>query len=217
MAEELPHGWTLEDLAKIAGIVVRIAYGRLLDVEEARDVAACAIVERLYAEPEPMIEDLYRAGRRAVASAYGQQKSFVGIETNRSRSGREGVGREFARYWYSQGALVSPFEDAIVDRLAVKQVWDALSPRHQETLLALAEHGSHAAARAALGVTTKAWEHRLRKARIQARVFWYWPEAPGRQWGGTDRPGMDTDARGRNKGMTHLARQRWASSRSDAA
>ena len=216
MAEELPRGWTLEELAKIARIVVRTSPGRVIDVDEARDVAACAIVERLYAEPEPTLNDLYREARHALDAAYARQKSFRGLEMNVARTGREGVGREFARYWYSRGALVNPWEDEVVDRIALRQVWDALSPRHQETLLALAEHGSHAAARAALGVTGKAWEHRLHKARVQARVFWYSPEAPARQWGGPDRPGMNTDARQRNKGMLHLSRKRW-SSHSDAA
>lgn len=212
---ELPHGYTLDDLTRIASWVARNT-GLILEIGEARDAAAIGIIERLYEEPVPTRDDLYQAARRAVNAANGRELAYCGINANPSRNGRYGLAKEYARYWHGRGALVAPFEEGVVDRLAVWQVWNALSPRHQETLWALAEYGDHATARDALGISVRAWQHRISKARIQARALWYAPETPAPQWGGTDRPGLKTDKRGRNKGMTHLARARQERNRAAA-
>lgn len=209
MTEELPHGWTLEDLVKIARHVARSHQARILDLEEARDIAAVGVVERLYADPPPTRMDLFRAARIAVGTANQRQISFRGLDRNPTRSGRTGTPPGFAAYWHGRGALVSPWEEGLVERIATRQVLAALKPLHREALTALAEHGSYEAAAAALGLSAKGWQTRIRKARIEARTLWHWPEEPAPQWA-TDHPGREPDARGRNGGLWVARRRRAA-------
>lgn len=215
---DLPGGWTLDDLTALARIAARIGYGRLLDPEEATDVAAVAIVERLYADPPPSRGDLINAGCSALSNEHQRRVSFLGLTHNVARQGREGVPQGYARYWDGRRALVAPFEDDVVERLAVQQVMAALRPIDRETLTTLAEHGSYEGAWTALGITHKGWEKRIAKARRNARALWFHPdEPPAGLWGGRDRPGLAPDSKGRNRGLLHLARKRWASTKKETA
>jgi hypothetical protein len=210
---ELPHGRTVEEVARIARHIAFSQRGRILDLDEATDIAAVALVERCYADPAPTDVDLFRAARSAVSAANQHEYSYAGLEQHVARKGREGTPHEWARYWHGQTALVSPFEEELTDRLAVRQVVAALPPRHREALVALAEQGSYEGARTALGLSVKGWEHRIARARVQARALWYHPEEPAGLWGGRDRPGRGPDPRGRNRGLLHLARMRWPSTK----
>ncbi|MCW2900625.1 MAG: hypothetical protein JWO67_2890 [Streptosporangiaceae bacterium] len=207
MTDGLPHGWLVDDLTVIARHVARTQRGLILDEDEARDVAAVALIERLYAAPAPSRLDLFRAARHALGAANAQEVSHRGLDRNAARSGREGTPRRFAAYWHGRGALVSPFEEGLVEHVAVEQVWRALRPRDQETLATLAAHGDYAAAAAVLDVSINSWRRRLNVARARARELWYAPEPAAPQWG-TDRPGCSRDPRGRNKGLMHVARRR---------
>lgn len=206
---ELPGGWSLDEIAAMARHVVNTQRGLILDREEALDVAAVAIVTRLYVDPEPSKLDLYRAARRAVGAANDSECTYAGLDRNAARSGREGTPPGWAIYWHGRTALCAPWEEDLTDRLAARQVWWALPERHQETLAALVAEGTYAGARDLLGVTHKRWEKRLSAARKRARELWFWPEEPAPRWS-RDRPGLEPDSRGRNRGLGVVARKRRA-------
>lgn len=206
-AEGLPGGWTLTDLTQIARYAARSQRGRIIDLEEARDVAAVAVIEALYSGSSPTRLDLFRAARDAVGTANDKEMSFCGLDKNIARSGRMGPPPRWAIYWYGQSALVSPFEEPFVERYAVRQVFAALPERDQETLNALARQGTFEGARAALGVSARSWGKRLEAARAEARALWHWPETPAPQWG-LDRPTGKPDAQGRNRGLMYIARRK---------
>lgn len=198
---ELPGGWTLDDLAYITRYIVHTHRPQILDTDEARDVVAVELVARLYTDPETPRQELFKAGHHALAAANGKEMAHSGLD------GQEGRRPRWAMYWRGQRALAAPFEDMVLDRIAVWQVWHELSPRHQETLSALITAGDNAAASELLGIPRSTWGVRLKYARDRARELWYWPEAPGRQWG-NDFPGRGPDAKGRNRAVERLARRR---------
>lgn len=81
------------------------------------------------------------------------------------------TGAKFGIYWRGGERLqVSPFEDWIVERLAVCQVYWALSARDQEILLAEAWDLDH-------GYTVQSWRSVLMGARKRARRLWFNPES----------------------------------------
>lgn len=206
-ATGLPYGYTVDQLARMANFVVRSHKGLIMDTEEAHDVAAVALVECLYAGSEPSDGDMFTAARRAVNNANSKEKSFVGMELNSYRTGRTGVGREFARYWDGASALVSPFEEKLVERIAVRQVCSGLSPRDREILSTLAEYGTYEDARDCLGLSASRWGHVLNAARREARELWFSPEPTAPQWG-DDHPTGRPDPQGRNRGIAHVQRLR---------
>ncbi|MCW2920004.1 MAG: hypothetical protein JWN52_8072 [Actinomycetia bacterium] len=209
MAEGLPGGWTFDDLTGMARHVARSTHWLILDQDEAGDVAAAAMVERLYQDPPPDRTELFRAARRAVGAANDEESSYCGLDRHMARRGRDDTPPRWARYWHGGRALVSPFEERVIEEIAVVQVWRDLSPRHRETLDALVTQGNYEAARTLLGLSAGGWKKRLSAARLQARELWFWPEAPSRHWA-LDRPGLDPDASSRNRGLRRVARQRQA-------
>lgn len=215
MTDSLPHGWSLDDLAGFARHVARTARGLIIDPAEAADIAAVALVEALFAPgPAPSTSELFRAARRAVSAANDREYSYCGLDKNVSRSGRLGTPPEFARFWGGRAALVAPFEEALVERIAARQVWAALPARHREVLWALAVYGTYAGAGSALGLSAKGFQNRIYKARLSARELWFWPDEPAGQWA-PDRPG-GVNRRGLNRGLGHLARRRWDAARRPA-
>lgn len=210
----LPHGFSFDDLAVISRRVARTALGLIIDRDEARDIAAVGVIERLYSGPPPSRSDLYRAAQRAVSAANDREYSYCGLDKNVSRSGRLGTPPEFARFWGGRAALVAPFEEALVERIAARQVWAALPARHREVLWALAVYGTYAGAGSALGLSAKGFQNRIYKARLSARELWFWPDEPAGQWA-PDRPG-GVNRRGLNRGLGHLARRRWDAARRPA-
>lgn len=203
MTEELPHGLDLDSLARMARHVAYTHPGRLLDVDECQDIAACALVEFLYAaESPPTRREMYQAASSAVGIANNRYLQFLGGNRNAARDGRPGEPRGYATYWRVNP--VDSWEDEVIEKIAVKQVLEALPARHQATLRTLAEHGNYVAAREAAGVGQKAWNSRIATARARARELWFSPEPAAPQWG-LDRPGREV--RG-NRGLNYLAEQR---------
>lgn len=179
---ELPGGWDFTRLAEVARRAVSAQRGMIIDLAEARDIAAVAVVEKLYAEPASTRDELFYAARHAVNAANKLEISFCGLTMNPHVSGREGTPPRFAAYWLGHGVLIGQFEDRLVDAIAAMQVWAALSERDRQTLRALMSEGTHEGARALLGISTSAWKTRLSVARRHARELWHSPDAPSRQW-----------------------------------
>lgn len=210
---DLPGGYTIESLIRISKYAARTKTALIIDRDEAVDIAACAIIERLYSDPTPTDTDLFQAARSALTAANQRERSYAGLDNNAEKKNRRELDQppRFVTYWRSHYMLVSPFEEEIVDRIAVRQVMVELSCRNQETLRVLAEYGTYEAARAALGISKTAWNSRIERARMSARVLWYAPEEPAPQWG-YDRPG----SRGRSPALERVAKKRRARRREAA-
>ena len=73
-----------------------------------------------------------------------------------------------------------------MDRIALGQVWEAISPGHRRVLSALADCGDQEGAARALGTSYATYRSRLRNARLAFRELWHEGESvPGKH--GTDR------------------------------
>jgi hypothetical protein len=172
---EVLHGYTMSDLDSAARIAVtkRVAVHLYDDGLSAVAEGLCA------AEGRPVhFQDLvYMAlrgvdrARRASMRSRGQYDTKVA------------TGSQFWRYWGGSSRLESPWEDQVDDRLALAQVWACLTPRHRETLAALAEHGQYHLAAVALDVPYDAFCKRVRRARLACRELWHDGEIPAKPFG----------------------------------
>ena len=196
------HGWTLANAERVAGTAARDHPSAFLSHADGRDVALNAITEAILTASAPPAElDLLRAGRDAISRAAAAERHHHGLSAR-----TEGDAPRFARYWY-QPSL--PFEDALVDAIAVGQVLAGIRPSWRRDLEALAEHGTYAAAAEALGTTGVTFRSRISKARAAAAELWFSPEpAPG-MWG-SDRRGGTARPRPATRCVRTRARDREA-------
>lgn len=195
--------WHIGALHNIAQKVVRIHPGLLLEHREAHDIALVAILELLEENPEADAVDLYREARHAVTAANQKEASYKGLKLEAPKPGERIETRiRWNAYWYGQEALSDPFEEIIVERIAARQVWDALTAHNRQTFFALISQGTYEGAEAYLGLTKKQFSGRISKARKQARQLWFSPEPPARHWA-RDYPGQ-----GHTSGRENIARRR---------
>ena len=138
-----------------------------------------AAAEALYTPgPQPSEHDLYLAARGGVMRQVAEDRQAYG----RSRaSGYTETTGAFAAYWHQPP--LTGWEDAVVDRIALRQVLAAVSPAHRRVLLALAVHGDQESAARALGTTYATYRSRLRAARRAFRVLWHEGETVPPLWG----------------------------------
>lgn len=176
---EIRHGYTLTDIHQIAKISVNVAYGRSMDYRDRYDAAWHAIAEHLCAAEQcPTRLELKNAGVRAVDCLVQNDQRQHGFN---SRNPAAGLPR-FERYWALGRVTPSP-EDAIVDRVALAQIWPTLSATHQQILLAYAIYSDHTLAAAAAGRNIGTYRSHLRSARAAYRKLWHEHEAPSAMWG----------------------------------
>lgn len=205
---ELPHGYTVDDVAGIARYTARAARGAVVDDEELRDIAGVACVELLCAAEEPpALSELYRVAHRAVGAANRQEMSFAGLDRDAAGKAERVTPPRWAAYWRGARALEAPWEEQLVDEIAVRQVMAALPARHQVVLRALATEGSYAGAMAMLGIPETTWRMRIGRARAEARALWHAPEPPSKHWA-IDFTGLEPDSRGHNRGLSTIAQRR---------
>jgi hypothetical protein len=127
------------------------------------DVAYGAAVEALLAgERDPLA-----AARDGITYASLAERHHHGI-VEAARGG--GVSRAFARFWNGARVLESPFEDRIVEELAVRQILAILNPRWRQILVDYA-NGEPVS------------QQRLSDARAAFREWWFEGETPGRLYG----------------------------------
>lgn len=174
------HGYTLADLDRIA---VRAAAGhwsrsgshsgRLAAAWSAAAEALCTT------GCQPSLQDLYRAARDGIMRHVAEGRQFYGLSKG---SGYTATTAAFEGYWYQPP--LTGWEDAIVDRIALGQIWAAISPAHRRALSALADSGGdYRAAADSLGTTYATYRTRLGRARQAFRELWHEGEEPSRQWG----------------------------------
>lgn len=176
------HGWTAGDLAGVAEFAAHRSWTYATPFPDRYAAAWSAAAETLLlATVPPSRDDLLRAARLAVAYLNQADRQFHGLSR---ASGFTRPGPGFTGYWHQPP--LTGWEDAIVDRIALGQVWEAISPAHRRVLAALAEAGDQEGAAKALGTTYATYRSRLRRAREAFRELWHEGEtAPGKQ--GMDR------------------------------
>lgn len=177
---ELIHGYTLADLDRLTRTAVtRRHHAAPWDLDEQFAVARYAITETLYtATAAPTPADLIRTARDACAHAARQDKHHHGVDSHHN-DGRDMAA--YHRYWWYR-TTPSP-EDAVVDRLALAQIWPTLTPSHRQALAALTATGDYQAAADLLGVSYRLLSMRLSQGRAAFRELWHEGECPSRHWG----------------------------------
>lgn len=184
MTGDALHGYSLADLERIALHVVRInmhwwpAGDRRDQLDTAWEGIAghlCAAVER------PSERDLFEAGRDALAREVRDTMRHRGERRDGTNDGTK-----FAVYWHWHARSIPSPEGALAERVALRQILDALTPRQREALGALALHGDYWKAAASLGIEPQTFRALLGRARGEFFRLWFEGEKPPKVRG-TDR------------------------------
>ncbi|PSK91752.1 hypothetical protein CLV63_11933 [Murinocardiopsis flavida] len=197
--EPLRPGWTARAIVRLANYAAtHYRYATPLPWGERRDIAWSAIAEHLYAAAEPPdIWDLIRAGWNAITAHTRKHRAFHGQTEH-------GAAPQFHRYWMLASSPTGSPEERVVERLALDQIWAALSPRQQELISALYYHEDYTRAAASLGLPVSSFYSMISRARRAFTALWHEHETPTRAWGNDVRSG-----RPRHKHVTTTAiRQR---------
>jgi hypothetical protein len=181
---ELRHGYTLDDLRRLAGGVVKHAWSQLGDQADRLEVAWSAIAEALYAsESTPTRRELFQAGMDAMSRHDAQDRHHHGVAWSATqRYTGFGSSPSFQTYWCLARTSPSP-EDGVVERTALTQIWPRLSEGQRRALLALAAFDDYAAAAKALGIKYQSFHTLVRTARLRFLALWHEGETPSRIWG----------------------------------
>lgn len=204
MTALIRYGWTLADAERIAGRAARDHPSVLPCHADRKDAALQAVTEAILAAPSPgEVPDLLRAASDAISRAVTAEKHHRGLSARRPGEGAP----RFARFWFQP---YLPFEDDLVDSIAVGQVLAGIRPSWRRDLETLAEKGTYQAAAEALGTTVVTFTSRIAKARAAARELWFAPEpAPG-MWGADRRRGGTSRRRPVTRCVRTRARDRKA-------
>lgn len=180
MLEDLRH------LDKLAWTAAWTCHARSLDASERHDAAIGAmqlLLAQVAAEGGlPTVLDLLNAGKRAITD-----------ETSAAVRDWQTVGSRV--YWLDIPVPSDP-GDSVPPRIALREVFAALAPRHQESLLRLALHGDQHTAATALGVSYAVMQKRVREARLAFYALW---------WDGESAPLPPFDRRSQAALATHCS------------
>lgn len=181
----LRHGYTLDDLNRIARTVVvaNAQWWRGADRHQQANLAFSAIAEHLYmADHQPDERELHAAGTRALVEDAKAYRHHHGLRDG--GNGLTGEAPRFAAFWYEPPS--DPWEDRLLDRIAVEQIMPMLDEPLMQAVAALAALEDYALAADALELKYPTLTARINRGRKQFCRYWYAPEtAPvGR---GTDR------------------------------
>lgn len=201
--QELRYGYTLADLNRLARVAVAKAHARGMDYTDRYDTAWSAIAETLCEAPaRPDSGSLILTGMGAVRDVVRVHLATRGYD-QRDPYGGQGSAPKWAQYWAMHRHPTGSPENAIVDLLALTQIWAALTPVNRRALQALADMGDPHTAAAHLEMTHGSYTQRLVRARKQFLELWHEHETPSRLWG-KDRYGCT----GRTATRTLAIRQR---------
>jgi hypothetical protein len=183
-AIELRHGYTLDDLRRLAGGVVKYSWSTHGDQVERLEVAWSAIAEALYAtETAPARRDLFQAGMDAMGRYDADDRHHHGVASSgpHAYTGFASAAG-FQAYWCL--AMTShSHEDGVVDRVALAQIWPRLTEGQRRALLALAAFEDYGEAAQALGIQYQSFCTLVRNGRLRFLALWHEGETPSRIWG----------------------------------
>ncbi|MFG1794227.1 hypothetical protein [Nocardia sp. NPDC049149] len=180
---EIRHGYTLQqvDILVRCG-VLRNPWYQGIDADERYATGWHAAVELLYvSEQQPTPRDLTHAAWYAADKWTGRSAEEHGVPRARGESyqGRDDMPR-FHAYWSRR--TIGAVDEAVVDRVALLQIWPRLKPIHQEALQALAAYEDYRQAADALGLRYHTFCARVRLGRNRFHELWLEGETPNRRW-----------------------------------
>jgi hypothetical protein len=173
-------GYTFTELHQIAGRATAYCpWGTGFPFPDRYEFAWAGIVDYLAGcDAPPERFEVYKAGMKAIGRAADRELREHGL-TTRGGDGLRATPR-FEIFWRPRAA---PGADAaVVDRLAVRQIWPMLRPLHQMVFLALAAHGDYAQAAQAVGYPYSTFSDLVSQARAAFLTLWHEGEAPSRIW-----------------------------------
>ncbi|WP_239646206.1 hypothetical protein [Nocardiopsis valliformis] len=193
------HGYTAFQVVRLAVWAAReCRWVNGMDMVHRAETAWEAITEHLQlVTARPQETDLIAIGWKAMKAQHYQDLKAHGL----GGKDKALVSRAFLRYWTSTSAPAHSHEDLLVDRIALVQIWAALTPTHRQVLTALAEHDDRRRAERAVNMDTAAFTRTLGRARRAFFALWHEGETPSKMWG-YDRPGA------RHQNVMYLVRLR---------
>jgi predicted DNA-binding protein (UPF0251 family) len=173
------HGYGLADIDQLARIAVATDRWDTTDAAERYNAFRAAIVEHLItSETAPTRRDLVHVGHRAADRYVEAEMRYHGYDPRRLDRG-QGALPNFQRHWQTAGH--TPWDERLIEHLALTQVWPRLTLAQQQTVIALATTGDHQEAADLLGLQLPAFSGRLKKARRTIARLWHEHETPRRQ------------------------------------
>lgn len=181
--DAVAYGYTLADLQQYARIASSAhSWYRGMDTADRQAAAWAAIVDHLLAADEaPSRHELINAGLGGIDRAVYQHERMHGIPQKNPTAGQSMP--RFWRYWWLNTAPVPSHENAVIDRLALRQIWPHMSPTHRTVLLTLAAVGDYQEAADRLGKTYDTFASHVHNARKQFLRLWHEHEQPSGVWG----------------------------------
>ncbi|MEU8682915.1 hypothetical protein [Streptomyces sp. NPDC048611] len=179
-AENLRHGYTLDDLDRLTRTVLVIDRWRT-DINTADRYAAIhfAITEQILTADEPPTSgDLIACGRQATNRYVRTEMHHHGYDQRDVAAG-PGALPGFQRYWQQSGR--TPWDERLVELLTLAQIWPRLTLAQQQAVMALALAGDHQEAAESMGLTLVAFSGRLKTARNRVFQLWHEHETPPRR------------------------------------
>jgi hypothetical protein len=215
--DQLPHGFSLGDLAIAAEKAAYSSHWRQVTFEQRVDIARFAILELLYtAEDRPDFWILVKRGQRAIHKYATKELHHRGLV---ARTGNPG-GVPITRFWTYWRAIATPadsHENVIVEAVAVRQILATLRPSYLRVILALAEHDDYDLAARSLGKARHGFVTTLCLARKFFLELWHQHEAPSKIWGHDFRSARTRRNRSDSKSITVTTVRRRRSARRRAA
>ena len=183
----LLHGLGMRDIDCLAHAAVARARAREMDYRDRYDAAWHAIAELLCSsEHVPQAAELKNAGAAAVNRLAQDEGRHHGRDRRNWGAGLESMAA-FQRFWSLARCPGRAPEEGVTERLALAQIWAAISPWHREVITAMAVHEDHQAAAAAVGRSYACFTSHLKNARREFYALWHEGEKPPRVWGRADR------------------------------
>jgi DNA-directed RNA polymerase specialized sigma24 family protein len=177
--DELRFGYTLAEVQRFAQSAAANNHTMAADHRDLVHAAWSAIVDLLYtAQEPPSRHDLATEGRKGIWQLVRDHRQTYGY---RDRDPYNGIGSapHFAAYW--QMPAEPSHEERFIEQVAVRQVFNALTDRQREVILAAVAHdGDYLAAAESLGMSRGSFTACLSQARRAAAAWWHAPETPHR-------------------------------------
>lgn len=175
------HGYTMNDLDRVARIAASWSNSRACGVSDRYEIAWSAAAEHLCVSPEPPNERaLIWVAKNAIDRMVRDIWHGYGVYPD----GGAATGSQFHRFWTQP---TSPWEDRVVDGMAMTQIWPSLTEAQRVALMALAVYETYENAAKSLSLTYAQFMCRITRGRARFRQLWHEGEKPSGQWGRDER------------------------------
>lgn len=179
--------WSMTDLDRIARSAASNNWYGGADYSDLYHVAWSAVVDLYYfSDTAPTRHELATEARAGIWRHANTERRTYGYKDRDPWAGL-GSAPRFASYWTVATAPVSPFEDRVLEPLALAEVWTRLTDRDRDVITAQAAFEDNRAAASALGMPTGSYSTYLSEARRRFAALWHDWETPHRLKGYTSR------------------------------